>query len=52
MTTVTVNFSQAALTTLEAHRAARPTPTQARDIEKIKKAGKNLNPNPTKKARG
>lgn len=42
MTTVTVNFSQAALTTLEAHRAAHPTATLAGEVEKFIKAGYNF----------
>ena len=42
MTTVTVNFSQAMLTTLEAHRAARPTATLAGEVGKFITAGYNF----------
>lgn len=52
MTTVTINFSQATLTKLEAHRAAHPTATLAGEVEKFIKAGYNFTATHTQYASG
>jgi hypothetical protein len=42
MTTVTIDFSQSVLATLETYRAAHPTATLAQDFDKFVKAGYNF----------